>query len=126
MSTAADAFAAVKTPRYNRWMHVLGSVVLVVYAVLMIAGGIIGFRAAGSRPSLVAGVISGVLLFGAFAWSRSYPRPGFYSATFIALLLCAVFAIRVARTRRFIPSGMMLAISIAAAVLLALAGFMAV
>ncbi len=114
-------------------MFALGSVVLLVYAVLMIAGGFIGYRVAGSRASLISGTISGLLLLGAFVWSRFSPNSGgivssrlysngpFVAGAIIALLLSVVFAMRLAKTHRFMPSGMMLAVSILALVLLALA-----
>lgn len=106
-------------------MNMLGTIVLLVYAILMLVGGVIGYRAAGSKPSLISGVISGLLLFGAFAWSRSNAGGGFLSAAVLALLLAIVFTIRLAKTGRFMPSGMLLAISVIALVVLAIAGFQA-
>ncbi len=104
-------------------MSTVGTVVLAVYAVLMLAGGIIGFRVAGSRASLISGVISGILLLLAFGWSLYRPRNGFLSGALVALLLTIVFAIRLAKTGHFMPSGMLLAASLAALVILAISAW---
>lgn len=106
-------------------MVTLGTVVLLVYAVLMLVGGILGYRAAGSKPSLISGVVSGLLLLGALAWARSAPRPGFLAAALIALLLTVVFAIRVSKTGRFMPAGMLLVLSVVALIVLAMTGLRA-
>lgn len=104
-------------------MTTVGTVVLAVYAVLMLAGGIIGFRVAGSRASLISGVASGVLLLLAFGWSLGHPRNGFLSGALVALLLTIVFAIRLAKTGHFMPSGMLLAASLAALAILAISAW---
>ncbi len=93
------------------------TIVLIVYALLMLVGGVMGYRVAGSRPSLFSGVISAILLLVALAWSQNSPRGGFVSAALIALLLSIVFAIRLARTHRFMPSGMLLIVSLIALVI---------
>ena len=104
-------------------MTSLATAVLLIYAVLMLVGGVIGYRAAGSKASLIAGVASSAALFGAFAWSRSHPASGFLAGAVVALALAVVFAIRLAKTGNFMPAGMLLLASVAALVVLALAGF---
>jgi len=105
-------------------MTTLATVVLVVYALLMLVGGLIGYRAAGSRPSLISGVISAILLFAALGWTRISPHHGFLAAALIALLLTVVFALRLARTHSFMPSGLLLILSLAALVIFAVASLL--
>lgn len=96
----------------------LGQIVLVVYALLMLVGGIIGFTTAGSRASLVSGVGSAVVLAAAWVVSRSSPVAGLWLGAVAAILLCIVFAMRLAKTAKFMPSGMLLVVSVVALVLL--------
>lgn len=98
----------------HRGRPLLGTVilpaVLVVYAVLLLVGGFIGYRKAGSRPSLIAGSISGLVALLAAGLMRADLR-----AVWLGIVLAAgmivVFSIRFARTRKFMPSGMLGALS---------------
>jgi len=91
-------------------------VLILVYATIVFVGGLIGYLKAGSKPSLIAGVVSAALLAGAFWMSRSNGVLALACAAGIAALLTVVFLIRFLKTRAFMPSGMMLALSLAAAV----------
>ena len=88
-----------------------------VYAVFVILGGLMGLRA-GSKVSLYAGGGSGLMLL--IAWGVTFValRPGLWIGSVIAVLLAVTFAKRFFDTRKFMPSGMMLIVSIAAAALL--------
>jgi uncharacterized membrane protein (UPF0136 family) len=97
----------------------LGQIVLLVFAVLMLVGGAIGYKAAGSTASLLSGTASAVLLLVAWFVSRSSPGPGFWLGAVLSLALCVVFGIRLAKTGKVMPSGMLLAVSVVAMVLLA-------
>ena len=97
-----------------------GQIVLLVYAILMIGGGMAGARA-GSKVSMVAGSGSGLALLVALLWSSWNPAVGFWIGTGVGVALCAVFGIRLAQTRKAMPSGMLLAISLVAVILLAFA-----
>ncbi len=101
------------------------SVVLLVYALLMLVGGVIGYRAAGSRASLIAGAVSSAALLAAWAWSRSNPAVGFLAAAVVALALAGVFSLRLVKTGHFMPSGALLLLSIVALMVFALAGWRA-
>ncbi len=92
------------------------TIALLTYAALMLIGGIMGYRAAGSTASLIGGFGSAIVLLGAFAVSRSRPRPGFAIASVTALLLTINFSMRVAKTGNFIPTGIFLIISVLAAI----------
>ena len=89
----------------------LATIALLTYAALMVIGGIMGYRA-GSTASLIGGLGSAILLLGAFALSRSRPRPGFAIAAVMALLLTVNFTMRVVKTGNFIPMGIFLIMSI--------------
>lgn len=99
---------------------VFGQVVLLVYAILMVAGGLAGARS-GSRVSLVAGSVSGLALLVALLVSLFAPAPGFWFGAGIALVLCGVFGTRLAQTRKVMPAGMLLGLSAVGLLLLVLA-----
>jgi uncharacterized membrane protein (UPF0136 family) len=75
-----------------------------------------GYIKAGSRPSLISGCISGVALAIAAYISLQNPAAGFALATFLALALLIVFALRFRRTRKLMPAGWMAILSLVAAV----------
>ncbi len=95
----------------------LGPTTLLVYGILMILGGLLGARA-GSRVSLTAGAGSGLLLLGAWLLTRFSVSAGLWMGALLALLLSATFGVRAKRTGKFMPAGMLLAVSVAALVLL--------
>lgn len=94
-----------------------GDIVIIVYALLLLAGGWIGFAKAGSRPSLIAGSASAVVLVVALLISLlASPAAGYWTAAVVALLMCVAFSMRLRKTRTFMPSGMLLVLSLAALV----------
>lgn len=97
----------------------LGRIVLAVYALFMLAGGVIGYRKAGSKASLISGVGSAVVLAAAFLIAGSNPGAGFWLGAITGLLLAVVFALRLAKTGKFMPAGALLIVSLVAMVLLA-------
>ena len=84
--------------------------VLVVYAVLLIVGGLIGYRKAGSRPSLIAGTVSGLIALLAAGLMAADFR-AIWLGIVLAAGMIVVFSIRFAKTRKFMPSGMLGALS---------------
>jgi uncharacterized membrane protein (UPF0136 family) len=95
-------------------------IVLAVYGLLMLVGGVMGQRA-GSRASLVAGGASGVLLLVA-AWlaAGAAPQLGLWLGVLVAVALAITFGVRLLKTGKVMPAGGLLAISVIALVLLAL------
>lgn len=88
--------------------------VLWAYIVLLLVGGLIGFFKAGSKISLITSAISAALLIltsvnGVFSSSFRRTAPEIIMAA-----LLVVFAIRLTKTKKFMPSGMMLVLTIAA------------
>ncbi|MFQ3586546.1 MAG: TMEM14 family protein [Fimbriimonadaceae bacterium] len=70
-------------------------VVVVVYGVINILGGLMGFLASGSVASLVVGVLSGLLLIGAGAIAGPKPALGYRAAGILTLLLVAFWIYRI-------------------------------
>ena len=90
------------------------STILWIYIVLLVVGGLIGFLKAGSKISLITSVISAALLVVTAV-------PGLLDASLrraladiIMAALLVVFAIRLAKTKKFMPSGLMVVVTIAA------------
>ena len=98
-------------------METLGLSVLIVYGVLLLVGGLMG-RRAGSKVSLIAGGVSGVALLLAALVTTTNAGVGLWSGVAIGILLAVVFAGRTAQTRKLMPSGMLLVVSLVALVLL--------
>jgi uncharacterized membrane protein (UPF0136 family) len=89
-----------------------------VYGSLVVLGGWIGFKKAGSRPSLISGTASGALLLLAGALCLGGNAAGGKLAISVAFLLLAFFGYRFARGKKFMPAGMMAAISLLALAIL--------
>lgn len=91
-------------------MHIHPSTVLWIYIVLLLVGGLIGFFKAGSKVSLISSSVSAAILILCAANIIFYP----YVADIVMALLLVVFAMRLAKTKKFMPSGLMLIVTVAA------------
>jgi len=89
-------------------MQAIAIYAIPVYAVFMLLGGVMGFVKGKSKASLIAGVASAGLLGGCYALSFSDAKMALAAATAIAFILEAVFAMRLAKTKKFMPSGVLL------------------
>ena len=83
-----------------------------VFGVLTIAGGVVGYVRAGSVASIIAGSITGVLLLVAAFLLPEHRAIGLATAFIISLLLAAQFAPKFIRTGRVMPAGMMSVLSV--------------
>ena len=88
--------------------------VLWIYIVLLVIGGLIGFLKAGSKISLITSIIAAALLVitAVQGLLTLQLRRGMADVIMAALLV--VFGIRLTKTKKFMPSGLMLVITIAA------------
>ncbi|MCC5664593.1 hypothetical protein LC653_11850 [Nostoc sp. CHAB 5784] len=77
------------------------------YGILAIAGGIIGYIQARSKVSLLSGSISGLLLVLAAYFQLQGQTWGSILALIVTAVLVVVFAVRLAKTRKFMPAGLM-------------------
>jgi len=83
--------------------------VLWIYIVLLVAGGLVGFFKAGSKASLIASAaFAGALILCAI---RVIFQP--YVADILLAVLLVFFAIRLTKTKKFMPNGLMIVLTIA-------------
>ena len=85
-----------------------GLIILAIYAVLLIVGGVMGFLKARSRASLIAGVVSGLVALVAIYIAARHNEDGGYSiALILAIAMFIFFAPRAMTARKFMPMGLM-------------------
>jgi len=83
-------------------------IVLWIYMVLLLAGGMMGFLKAGSKISLITSAAFALPL----ALCATAVIPAYPTAPILIGLLALVFAVRYAKGRKFMPSGLMILLSI--------------
>ena len=93
-------------------MLYFANTILWVYIVLLLVGGLIGFFKAGSRVSLVLSSVFAAVLVLAVVPGLFQPAFAHGLTNFILAALLVVFALRLARTKKFMPSGLMLVLTI--------------
>jgi uncharacterized membrane protein (UPF0136 family) len=84
----------------------------IVFGLLTIAGGIIGYVKAGSVASIIAGSITGVLLLVAAFLLPEHRTAGLATALVVSLLLAAQFVPKFIRIGKVMPAGMMSLLSV--------------
>jgi len=86
---------------------------MIVTGILIAIGGIIGFIKARSMPSLLSGVVSGLLLVGCFIIANQHDtKIGLGAGILLLTMLEGVFAVRFAKTRKMMPSGMLIGVCV--------------
>ena len=93
----------------------------IVFGILSIVGGLIGFLKAGSKASLIAGGISGVLLIVSAVLLRSNVTAGLVLGGVISLALAGRFVPALLKGGAFMPAGLMSILSVISIVLTAAA-----
>jgi uncharacterized membrane protein (UPF0136 family) len=124
---AVDSGGGIDDPGYNRSLdsvHVLAyecasgepmeatRIYFILFGVLTIAGGIVGYFKAGSVASIIAGSITGVLLLVAAFLLPQHRGVGLATALVVSLLLAGQFVPKFLQTGRVMPAGMMSILSV--------------
>jgi len=99
--------------------------VLIVYGLLTLLFGVLGFVEAKSVASLAAGGACGIIVLLAVYFSREYPKPAYIVAALVALLLLGRFAGPMIAKQQIYPAGIMVVASLVALVSLVVAHFTA-
>lgn len=86
------------------------AIVLWIYIVVLVAGGIVGFVKAKSAVSLVTSLVFGALLAAAAMGWLGWAHAG----DVILAVLVVVFAFRFQKTKKFMPAGLLTILTIAA------------
>lgn len=85
----------------------LSIIAAITYGMLAIIGGIIGYLQANSQVSLLSGTVSGLLLVATAYFQLQGQTWALIVAISITAILVVFFALRLARTRKFMPAGLM-------------------
>ena len=84
----------------------------IVFGLLTIAGGIIGYVSKGSMPSIIAGSIAGLALLAAAFLLPGYVVAGLALAAVVSILLAGRFVPAFIKTGAPMPAGMMSVLSV--------------
>ncbi|HCV30054.1 MAG TPA: hypothetical protein DGO89_07370 [Microcoleaceae bacterium UBA9251] len=91
----------------------LGTAAAIGYGILTLIGGIMGYVKAKSQASLISGLVSGSLLIFAGTAQLMGQSWGLILAAVISAALVVVFIVRLVKTRKFMPAGMLILASLA-------------
>lgn len=83
----------------------------IIFGLLTIVGGVIGYASKGSTASIIAGSISGILLLVGAYLLPGNATAGLAVAGIVSILLAARFIPAFMRSGDFMPSGMMAILS---------------
>jgi uncharacterized membrane protein (UPF0136 family) len=86
------------------------SKILWIYIILLVVGGLIGFLKGKSKVSLIMSVAFAAAL--SLCATNIIAMPRLADVLLVALLV--VFALRLAKTKKFMPAGLMLVITLVA------------
>jgi len=93
-------------------MHDFTNTILWIYIVLLLVGGLIGFLKAGSKVSLISSSVFAAALVLTAVPGVFQPAFARGLANVILAALLVVFAVRLAKTKKIMPSGLMLVLTI--------------
>ena len=84
--------------------------ILILYGCLLLSGAYFGLKA-GSKISMIMGIISGlIVLFGSYLVTVDTSK-GYFLIASISSFLSIIFLIRLIKTHKFMPAGMLLGAS---------------
>ena len=86
-------------------------ILVIIYSIIVLAGGLIGYLKADSLPSLISGVVFGAALFTCGMGILKSNATAFLFSIALSFVLTAFFAYRYWPTGKLMPSGMMAILS---------------
>ncbi len=89
----------------------------IVFGLLTIVGGVIGYVSKGSVPSVIAGSISGIALLAAAFLLPNNVAAGLVLAGLVSILLAGRFVPAFLKTGAVMPAGMMSVLSVIGVIL---------
>lgn len=95
------------------------AVIVLIYAILILVGGIIGHAKAASLASLISGIVFGLLLLGCAIALFAKKRWGVYASLVVTFVLDGFFTYRFLKTHVFMPAGLLSLISLVVLIYLA-------
>jgi uncharacterized membrane protein (UPF0136 family) len=101
----------------------LARIYFFLFGVLTVAGGVMGFVKAKSKPSLIAGGISGAALIaaGVLIGTGTNTKTGLFLGLIVSLALAGRFVGAFLKTKKVMPAGWMAALGIIGMIVSALA-----
>jgi len=93
----------------------------IVFGLLTIIGGIIGYASKGSMASIIAGSVSGILILAAAFLLPNNATAGLAIAGIVSILLAGRFLPAFLKTGDFMPAGMMSILSVIGIIMAVLA-----
>jgi uncharacterized membrane protein (UPF0136 family) len=87
------------------------TIVYVFYALVLIAGGVMGFIKAGSKISLISGLVMGILVTISSYLYASTPKLALMIGTFLSCIAATFFIVRLIKTKKAMPAVPMIIIS---------------
>ena len=88
-------------------------IIVWIYGGLVLAGGLMGWVKARSKPSLIFGTVFGVALIVVGIGIHQGRANDVWVAAGLAGLLAIIMGIRFAKTRKFMPAGLMTILGVA-------------
>ena len=76
----------------------------IIYGVLLIGGGIMGFAKAKSQASLISGLVTGALALAGAALYSGHKNNIPFGEAVLALIVAAIFISRYVKTRKAMPA----------------------
>ena len=93
------------------------AIVILLFGLLVLVGGIVGYTTTGSMASLIAGGVFGLGLLASGVGVLRGKDMGFLMAPILTVLLTVFFGYRFAQSGELTPSGLMAALGLASVIL---------
>ena len=94
------------------------ALIVIVYGLLVLVGGVMGYVKAKSLPSLISGVLFGVLLLISGVGIQQGAKASLIIALTLTVVLLVIMGLRFVKSKKFMPAGLIALLSAITAALL--------